>query len=196
MVLPTPYREQTLRMAHSVPLAGHFGISRTSNRIKRRFFWPRMSHDIRDLCKRCQTCQKTSPKHTPKAPLVPLPIIRTPFTRLAMDMIGPLPPTDEGYKYILTVCDYGTRYPDAFPLKSTTSRDVVEALIEMFSRTGIPDEILTDRGSNFNSELMNEFYLLLGIKSIRTSAYHPQTDGMVEKFNGTLKAGIRKYVHH
>ena len=92
------------------------------------------------------------------------------------------------------MCDYGTRYPDAFPLKSTTSRDVVEALIEMFSRTGIPDEILTDRGSNFNNELMNEFYLLLGIKSIQTSAYHPQTDGMVEKFNGTLKAGIRKYI--
>lgn len=73
-----------------------------------------------------------------------------------MDMIGPLPPTDEGHKYILTVCDYGTRYPEAFPLKSTTSRDVAEALVEMFSRTGIPDEILTDRGSNFTSELMKD----------------------------------------
>lgn len=181
-------------MAHIAPLAGHFGISKTSNRIKRRFFWPGMCHDIRDLCRRCQTCQKTTPKHSPKAPLVPLPIIRTPFTRLAMDMIGPLPPTDEGHKYILTVCDYGTRYPEAFPLKSTTSREVAEALIDMFSRTGIPDEILTDRGSNFTSELMGEFYRLMGIRSIQTSAYHPQTDGMAEKFNGTLKAGIKKYI--
>lgn len=80
-----------------------------------------------------------------------MPIIRTPFSRIAMDMVGPLPPTDEGYRYILTICDYGTRYPEAFPLKTTTSVDVAEALLEMFARTGIPDEILTDRGSNFTS---------------------------------------------
>lgn len=194
LVLPKQYRENTLRMAHIAPLAGHFGVAKTSSRIKQRFFWPGMRQDIQDLCKRCQTCQLTTPKYSPKAPLVPLPIIRTPFTRLAMDMIGPLPPTKEGHKYILTVCDYGTRYPEAFPLKSTTSKDVAEALVEMFSRTGIPDEILTDRGSNFTSDLMAEFYRLLGIKSILTSAYHPQTDGMVERFNGTLKAGIRKFI--
>ncbi len=124
----------------------------------------------------------------------PLPIIRTPFSRLAMDMVGPLPPTLEGHRYILTVCDYGTRYPEAFALKSTTSKDVAKALMEMFSRTGIPEEILTDRGSNFCSELMREFYAMMGIRSTKTSAYHPQTDGMAERFNGTLKLGLRKYV--
>lgn len=111
-----------------------------------------------------------------------------------MDMVGPLPATPEGYKYILTVCDYGTRYPEAFPLKSTTSRDVVEALMDLFSRTGIPEEILTDRGANFISELTRGFYDMLGIRSIKTSAYHPQTDGMVERFNGTLKNGIKKFL--
>lgn len=147
------------------------------------------------MCKRCQTCQKTAPRKSGKAPLVPLPIIRTPFSRLAMDMVGPLLPTLEGHRYILTICDYGTRYPEAFALKSTTSKDVAEALMEMFSRTGIPEEILTDRGSNFCSQLMEEFYSIMGIWSIKTSAYHPlQTDGMAERFNGTLKAGLRKYV--
>ncbi len=194
LVLPMPYREQTLRMAHIAPLAGHFGVAKTADRIKRRFFWPGMRHDVGDLCRRCQTCQRIKPKHTPKAPLVPLPIVRTPFSRVAMDMVGPLPPTDEGHKYILTVCDYGTRYPEAFALKSTTSKDVAEALLDMFSRTGIPDEILTDRGSNFTSELMKELYDLLGIHAIRTSAYHPQTDGMVERFNGTLKTGLKKFI--
>lgn len=73
-----------------------------------------------------------------------------------MDMIGPLPETADGHKYILTVVDYGTRYPEAFPLRTTTSSDVVEALVELFSRLGIPEEILTDRGSNFVSELICE----------------------------------------
>lgn len=111
-----------------------------------------------------------------------------------MDMVGPLPVTPEGFKYILTVCDYGTRYPEAFPMKGTTSKDVVTALMELFSRMGIPEEILTDRGSNFVSELTLELYTMLGIKSVKTSAYHPQTDGMVERFNGTLKTGLRKYL--
>lgn len=109
-------------------------------------------------------------------------------------MIGPLPTTPDGYRFILTVCDYGTRYPEAFPLKTTTSKDVAEALLDHFSRMGIPEEILTDRGSNFTSQLIQELYHMLGIRSIRTSAYHPQTDGMVERFNGTLKTGIRKFI--
>lgn len=113
-----------------------------------------------------------------------------------MDMVGPLPLTEEGHRYVLTVCNYGTRYPEAFPLRSTTSQDVAEALVEMFARTGIPDEILTDRGSNFCGELMEQFFHLLGIRHIKTSAYHPETDGMVERYNGTLKSGLRKYLDH
>lgn len=111
-----------------------------------------------------------------------------------MDVIGPLPATKEGYKYILTIVDYGTRYPEAFPLRTTTSQDIIEAMVELFARLGIPDEILTDRGSNFVSELTQGFHRMMGIHSIRTSAYHPQTDGMVERFNGTLKAGVRRFL--
>lgn len=111
-----------------------------------------------------------------------------------MDMVGPLPPTEEGHRFILTVCDYGSRYPEAFPLKSTTSQDVAEALVEMFSHTGIPEEILTDRGTNFCSELMEEFLKMFGVCHIKTSAYHPETDSMVERYNATLKHGLRKYV--
>lgn len=113
-----------------------------------------------------------------------------------MDMVGPLPPTEDGYRYVLMICDYGTRYPEAFPLRTTSSKDVAEALEHLFSRTGFPKEILTDRGSNFCSDLMEELFHRLGIRHIRTSAYHPETDGMVERYNGTLKAGIRKYLAH
>lgn len=193
-VLPESYRKQALQMAHRTPLAGHFGKTKTMSRLTRLFFWPGISGDVKKMCQTCPVCQVTAPRKTAKAPLIALPIVRTPFLRLAMDMVGPLPTTADGYRYILTICDYGTRYPEAFPLRSTTSRDVVEALVELFSRTGIPEEILTDRGTNFTSALTKEFYTMMGIRSIRTSAYHPQTDAMVEKFNGTLKTGIRKYL--
>ena len=146
------------------------------------------------MCKRCLTCQKTARGSLWRAKLVPLPLIEVPFTRIAMDMVGPLPRTEEGHQFILTIVDYGSRFPDAIPLKTTTSQDVAEALLEYFSRVGLAEEILTDRGSNFTSDLMEKLYQMLGICGIRTSAYHPQTDGMGERYNATLKAGLKKYV--
>lgn len=194
IVLPRKYRETTARMGHSTPFAGHFGRRKTLHRIQTSFFWPGMNMDIANLCRSCEACQKTAHLRTPKYPLVPLPVIETPFSRMAMDMIGPLPATSLGHKYILTVCDYSTRYPEAIPLQTTTSIDVAKALVSIFARTGIPTEILTDRGSNFCSQLMEDFYKLLGIRHIQTSAYHPETDGLVERFNGTLKHGLKKFL--
>ena len=96
-----------------------------------------------------------------------------------MDMVEPLPVTEEGHRFILTACNFGMRFPEQFTLCMATSKDVVEELIELFSRVELPDKILTDRGANFNSGLLQGFNHLLGIHLIRMSAYHPQTDGMV-----------------
>ena len=182
VILPHGYREAVLRMAHMAPWAGHFGCRRTTDRILNRFFWPGVRQDVADLCRRCQTCQRTAQGTTRKVPLVPLPVISTPFTRIAMDMVGPLPVTDKGHKYILTIVDYGSRYPDAILLSTITSEVVADALVEYFSRVGLPEEILTDRGSNFNNQLIDHFYDLFGIRSIKTPAYHPETDRMVERY--------------
>ena len=116
-----------------------------------------------------------------------------PFKRITMDIVGPLPRSKTGNKYILVVCDYATRYPEAFPLRSCDTEHVAEALVNLFARVGVPQEILADQGTNFMSQLMMEIYNLLHIKSIRTTAYHPQTDGLVERFNKTLKSMLRKY---
>ncbi len=91
--------------------------------------------------------------------------------------------------------DYATRYPEAVALRNISAKSVAEALFSMISRVGIPKEILTDQGTAFMSRTIRELYELLGIKSIRTSVYHPQTDGLVERFNRTLKTMIRKFVH-
>ena len=130
----------------------------------------------------------------PKAPLIPLPVISEPFTRIAMDIVGLLPRSSAGHKYILVMCDYATRYPEAVPLRSIDAKHVAEELIKLFARVGIPREIVTNQGSNFMSQLLAELYKFLHIHSIRTSPYHPQTDGLVERFNQTLKNMLQKVV--
>ena len=109
-----------------------------------------------------------------------------------MDIIGPLPRSNNDNKYILTICDYATRCPDAIPILNTEANTIAKELVSVFARVGIPDEILTDQGSNFMSSLLQEMYLMLNISRLRTSPYHPQTDGLTERFNGTLKSMIRK----
>lgn len=185
----------TLKMAHFSPFAGHSGKRKTTHRIMTNFFWPGVRRDAAEMCKACGACQKTATRRTPRYPLVPLPIVEQPFTRIAMDMVGPLPPTSQGHRFILTICDYSTRYPEAVPLQSTTSKDIANAMMHTFARTGLPREVLTDRGANFCSDLMEQLYKRLGIRHIRISAYHPETNGLVEHFNATLKRGLKKYVH-
>ena len=109
-----------------------------------------------------------------------------------MDIIGPLPKSRSGKKYVLVVCDYATRYPEAIPMKAIDAEHVAEELVILFSRVGVPEEILTDQGANFTSKLLTELYRMLHVHPIRTTPYHPQTDGLVERFNKTLKSMLRK----
>ena len=111
-----------------------------------------------------------------------------------MDIVGPLPRSQTGNRYILVLCDYATRYPEAIPLRTIDAEHIAEQLIGVFARVGVPQEILTDQGSNFTSQLLAELYRLLHVQSIRTSPYHPQMDGLVERFNQTLKSMLRKSV--
>ena len=193
-VVPSKCRSDVLNLAHSIPFAGHLGRKKTADQVLQRFYWPTLFQDVADKCKTCPECQKT--KHRPKvrAPLIPLPIVDVPFERIAMDIVGSLPrsQSQSGNKYVLVICDYGSRYPEAVPLPSIDAPHVAEALLTFFSRVGIPKEILTDQGSNFMSKLLSETYRMLGVHPIRTTPYHPQTDGLVERFNQTLKAMLRR----
>ena len=109
-----------------------------------------------------------------------------------MDVFGPLNRTKAGNKYILVLMDYATKWPEAFVLRNVTAETIVNCLIKVTARIGEPQELLTDNGSNFMSKVMKKYCSMTGIKQIRTSPYHPQTDGMVERFNATLKRLVRK----
>jgi len=122
-----------------------------------------------------------------------MPIMTEPFSRVAIDIVGPLnPPSDDGHKYILILIDLATGFPEAIPLREIDSVSVAEALLVIFSRVGIPREILSDRGTQFTSQLMGELHKLLGIKPLFTTPYHPSGNGRVERFHSTLKASLRK----
>ena len=192
IILPKECRRAVLQLAHTIPLGGHLGKKKTSAKIMKRFYWPTLYRDVEDFCRSCAKCQKAGHRRVRRAPLVPLPIIAEPFERIAMDVVGPLPRSRAGHRYVLVVCDYATRYPEAVAMRSVDAENVAEELVRIFSRVGIPKEILTDQGTNFTSELLAEMYRLLHINGLRTSPYHPQTDGMVERFNGTLKEMLRK----
>ena len=148
--------------------------------------------DVANFCQNCARCQKAHNRRGQPVPIVPLPIMLEPFSRIAMDIVGPLPRSSRGHKYILVICDYATRYPEAVPLRTCDAEALAEELGKLFSRVGIPKEILTDQGMNFTSQLLAELYHLLNVHSIRTTPYHPQTDGLVGRFNQTLKAMLRR----
>ena len=145
-------------------------------------------------CRSCYSCQKVSPKGKLKpAPLDKMPIISEPFSRVAIDIVGPFSPaSSRGHKYILTLIDYATRYPEAVPLKNIDTISVAEALMDIFSRVGVPYEILSDNGTQFKSDLMAEIHRLLSIKALYTSPYHAACNGLVERLNGTLKSILKK----
>lgn len=151
--------------------------------------------DVKHFCRTCPECQITAGKLPSIALLVPLPAVSTPLERIGVDVVGPL---QKGDRFILVICDYciclATRYPEAYPLREVTAKQVANALLHLFSHVGIPKEVLTDQGTNFMSLILNQVYQLLGIKRVRTTPYHPQTDGLVERFNQTLKNILTKFV--
>ena len=189
LLVPRPFVQSVLQLAHSHLLGAHLGVEKTLDRIKARFHWPGVKRAVEDYCRSCPECQQVAPKPHFRGPLIPLPIISVPFSRIAMDLVGPLPKSSRGHQYILVILDYATRYPEAIPLRTMASKGIARELVLMFSRVGIP---LTDQGTPFMSRIMKDLCKLMQIKQLRTSVYHPQTDGLVERFNRTLKQMLKK----
>lgn len=121
-----------------------------------------------------------------------MPLINEPFKRVAVDLVGPIQPaTDRGNRYILTLEDFASRYPEAVVLKGIEAERVAEALVEIFCRLGIPVEMPTDMGSQFTSEPELR-QVVLSFRQLTTTPYHPMCNELVERFNGTLKQMLRR----
>jgi len=159
IVVPASLLHKLLQIAHEIPAAGYLRIAKTQSRLLRHFFWPSISCDTKSFCRSCDICQRLGKGKKPvPAPLQSMPLVSEPFARVAIDIIGPLPVCQvSGNRFILTVLDLCTHYLEAIPLKHHTAADVAQALCTVFSRFGFHQEILSDQGSDFISELTQVF---------------------------------------
>ena len=194
VMVPEKLRRPIMEVAHVSIMGGHMGIKKTTDKIQSAFYWLGIQGDVTRFCKSCDVCQKTVSKGSvPKVPLEKMPLIDKPFRRVAKDLVGPIsPPSEEGHRYILTLVDSSTRYPEAVPLKNIDTETVAEALVDIFSRQGVPEEILSDLGTQFVSDCMREVTRLLSIRQLTTTPYHPMCNGLTEKFNGTMKSMLKR----
>ena len=178
---------------------GHFGGQRTFERVRERFYWPGYHRQVLEWCRRCEACcMRSGPARQRKAQLKTR-MEGEPFRRIAMDILGPLPETDRGNKYVLVVGDYFTKWCEAYPVPNQEASTIACVFTEEWvSRYGVPGELHSDQGRNFESRLFAKTCQLLGIRKTRTTPLHPQSDGMVERMNRTLCGSLSKYVdkHH
>ena len=193
LVVPKELREKVLTLAHETLLSGHRGTAKTISRVSQDFYYPGVYEDCRRHCMSCDICQRSVHKGSVgKAPLGKLPLIGVPFSMVCIDIIGPLSPPSDGNRYILTIIDQCTRFPEAIPLKDIESSTVAEALMSTFSRVGLPNRIHSDCGSNLTSAMMREVYRLMSISPSTTAPWHPMGNGIIENFNKTIKNLLKK----
>ncbi|CAI2739076.1 unnamed protein product, partial [Dicrocoelium dendriticum] len=162
--------------------------------VGQRFWWPDQRRDVVNFCNACQECLRAKPPQRPnRAPLQPI-ITGYPNQTVAVDVMGPLPRTDRGNRYILILVDHFTKWCEATPIPYNGATVVAHAIFEQWvSRWGAPEQLHSDRGSNFESTIVSELCHLLGIRKTRTTAYHPQGNGGVERANRSIKALLKAF---
>ena len=159
--------------------------------LSRAYVWPDMRRDTLRWARQCQTCAASKVARHTSPPVLPIQVPKVRFEHIHIDIVGPFP-SDEGKKYVLTMIDRTTRWTEAVPIADTTTDTVIRKFVEEWvSRFGVPFTVTTDRGSQFTSEAWRSNLTRLGVNVGTTTSYHPQANGMVERFHRTLKNALR-----
>ncbi len=181
-LMPAPHRRLLFDGIHNL---AHPGVRATKRLIKSRFVWPGMGTDIADWCSECQACNRGKVTRHVRAPLQAIAVPDRRFPHLHVDLVGPLPTSQEGYSHLLMVIDRSFRWIEAIPMASTLAQACADAVIGGWvARFGIPDLITSDRGPQFTSAVWTALCQKLGIRHILTTAWW---NGMVERFHCQLK---------
>ena len=193
LIVPKTMVGQLLVKFHDNPLSGHPGFFRTYRKIQMSYFWPTMKSDIKRHVRHCKDCARF--KSTKPATKTPLKSIETerPLQIVAMDFVGPLPKSDQGNQYALVLVDHFTRWPVVYPVEDTEAETVARSLRDFVHCYGCPEELLSDRGSQFTSKLVKALCKQLGVKKIFTCSFRPSTNGLNEHLNGTLFNAVKIY---
>ena len=193
IVVPEADRYTLFKEMHAGRFGGHLRDAKIHSQLNRTYWWPNMRGDITKWSRGCEVCASRNVGKPIRPFLTPIPV-GGPFDRLGVDIIK-FPTSASGKKYAVVFMDYLTKWPEVFATSDQTSSTIAELLVEhIITRHGVPSELLSDRGTAFLSKLMLEVYKIMGIKKANTTAYHPQTDGLVERFHRTLTDMLAKSV--
>jgi hypothetical protein len=196
LVVPNEMRETVLTALHDDMSGGHLGENKTLEKVKSKFFWKRLANDVLSWCQACKKCAARKRPPPRRAELFPILKAVYPFQLIGVDFLGPFPETEDGNQYVIVFTDYSSRWAEAFATKDMTAETVAWILItEIICRHGAPEVLLSDQGKNFLSDLVKEVCRLFKINKINTTAYHPQTNGLTEKFNALLCQILSVYIN-
>uniref|UniRef100_A0A5S6PZG1 RNA-directed DNA polymerase n=2 Tax=Trichuris muris TaxID=70415 RepID=A0A5S6PZG1_TRIMR len=195
-VVPESLKNRWLELAHDSPAGAHLGTDKMLDRLRKFAYWVQMAHDVSEYCRTCTKCQEHKSKTHPPVPLVNMKVGDTWHT-IGIDVLQ-LPESKLGNKYLLVLQDYYTKWIEAYAMKDQTAKTVVSKLIDAFSRFGFPKVVHSDQGPNFESTIIKEVLQAFGVKKTRTTSYHPQGNGLVERGNRTIIQMLSTYVdrHH
>ena len=196
LVAPEEMRNRILKMLHDERPAGHLGRDKTLAKIKQHAYWPGMAEDVATWVRSCDSCARRKPgPGRGKCPMGHK-NVGIPFERVAIDIMGPLTQSHDGYLYIMVVEDYFSKWVEAYSLTDHTAQSVGDKLLtQWICRFGVPSTIHTDQGAEFESNLFRHLCSELGSLKTRTLPYHPQGDGMVERQNRTIQSMLSCYVN-
>lgn len=191
--VPASLRRHVFESLHRLP---HAGIRPTQRLVTARFVWPGVNRDVRRWAREWVACQRSKIQRHTSTALGTLPTPDSRFDHVHLDIVGPLPPC-HGKVYLLTCVDRFTCWAEAIPIADITAETVASAfLYHRVARFGVPSTITTDRGRQFESALFTAISQLMGTSRIRTTAYHPMSNGMVERFHHQLKAALTATEEH
>lgn len=188
LVVPKCMRLKLLNETHDQPLSGHLGIIRTLHRLKQHFFWPKMARDVRSYVRRCHKCNSFKPTNQrAQGQLQSIEPPHQPFEMIGLDYAGPFLTTAAGNKCIIAVTDYLTKWVETRAVPSASAEHAIAFLQEqIFFRHGTPQRILTDNGAQFTAKTFEKCLSDRHVHHSKTSKYHPQTNGQIERINRTF----------
>ena len=188
-ILPALDGHKPFKECHDAPSAGHLSPPKTLAKLRREAYWAK---NVFKYCKECTKCQQGKPPMPQKAPLTNIPI-GPPWQMVAVDIME-VPLSRHNNRYLLVLQDYFTKWVEVIPLPRQTADLITAEIVKLFTVFGIPDVLHSDQGRNFESSLLRQTLEAFGVSKSRTTAYHPQGDGMVERFNRSLLQMLRAYV--
>ena len=187
MVVPHRLRKPFFGQSHSGPLAANLGAQRTFLQLKSAHYWPGMKCDVIRWCREYEVCAQCNGPPTRRQGRLQKVLTGAPLDIIAVDVLSGLPATPDGKKYIMVLTDYFTKWACAFTLPDAEASTCMRAMYDgFFAEFGLPRQLHSDLGKNFESKLFCELCLLARIKKSHTTVFHPQSDGQTERMNRTL----------